>query len=621
VRRRLLQFAKDLKMQDDKATVASAPDESAIRDAVARIDISKPFANSERMRRFLDYTVRKTLSGDRDALKEYSIGLEVFDRPDEYDPRVDSIVRVEARRLRSKLKTFYSAEGRTDPVRIIFAEGSYVPTFAWTSPHPAPAPSGEVQVALVTPSGDTRASIAVLPFAMLGCDPDSEYFCDGLTDELIHALSRLDRLRVVARTSVFQFKGAALDVREIGRRLGVESVLEGSVRGEGRRLRITTQLIGVADGFELWGERYDCDSSAALAVQEEIAQTIATILNARLATEPKSRLSSVPALPKDAYQFYLEGLYFSYRLTPPNQRHAIESFGRALSIEPRFAAAHAGLAGCYCQLAIFGADPPRRTYPLAHAAVGQAIGLDPDLPDGHLWLGFLKAVHDWDWRQAEDFFSKAIELSPSFADARYWFGGVVLNPLGRFREAKLQFHKALELDPASLVTNGGLAGTYYLENDLDAAAEQFRRTIELDPRQYGARRMLGLVLLQQGEFEKAISTLEEALPLAGGDPRVRATLGLTLGFAGREAEAVAVAEGLEAEARVGYVSPYDRAAVQIGLGNQDGACALLEDAAAERTPWLAMLKVDPMFNELRTEPRFQALVDHIFPAGAEQGGS
>ena len=548
---------------------ASGPAAAQVQEVLGKIMMSKGFVNSERMQRFLRYTVDKTLAGKTEDLKEYSVGLEVFDRPGNYDPRVDSIVRVEARRLRSKLKAYYAGEGKAETVRITFPSGSYTPVFEGL---PVPV-TAEAQVRL---PADPRPAVAVLPFASLSEDPGNEVFADGLTDELIHALSRLDQLRVVARTSVFQYKHQAIDLRTVGRDLGVTSILEGSVRRDGGRIRVTALLIDVTSGFELWSDQFDREVTDIFAIQAELAAAICRVLRVRLS------VGTVQIVPLDAYQFFLEGLFYSSRVTPANLLLGVESFSRALIIEPRFANAHAGLAGCYSQLMLFGNQRPHDLAPLARAAIQEALSINPDLPDALTWRGFLEAAYDWDWLAAEATLRKVIELSPSHSEARQWLAALVLCPLGRIEEARQLSLEAARLDPASLTTNAILGLSYYFHRDFVAATEQFRRTTQIDPGFYGGRRLLASVLLEQGEFEEAVAILESALPLAGDDPRILAAIGFALGYAGREAEAIDISRRLEEESHRRYVSPFDRAIVELGLAHFDRALELL--VASRRRP-------------------------------------
>lgn len=585
------------------------PADDQIRDALDKILDSKGFSNSERMRRFLRYTVGQTLRNQPDQLKEYAIGMEVFDRTAGYDPRVDSIVRVEARRLRSKLKAYYAGEGKEETIRISFRPGSYIPAIEGTS---AKVETEE----RVTISPDLRPSIAVLPFASLSsCAAANDVFADGLTDELIHALSRLDQLRVVARTSAFVYKSKSVDVRTAGRELGVASLLEGSVRREGNRVRVTALLVDAASGFELWSGQFDRELTSIFAIQEDLAAEICKVLRVHLSG------AATQIVPLDAYQFYLEGLFYSSRATPANLRKGIEGFSRALIIEPRFAAAHAGLAGCYAQLMLFGHQCPRDLAPLARAAIQEALSLNAEHPDALCWRGFLEAAYDWDWPAAERTLRQVLKLNANHVEARQWLAALVLLPTGRVAEALRVSLEATRLDPASLMTNVILGLAYYCQRDFAAATGQFRRNAEIDPGFYGGRRLMASVLLEQGEFEEAAAVLESALPLAGEDPRIHAAIGFTLGYAGREAEASAIASQLDEESKRRYVSPFDQAMIQIGLAQHGPALDLFWQAAEDRSVWLAMLNIDPLFDELREQPRFQTLLDLVFAKVPAEGYS
>ncbi|MBI3696829.1 MAG: hypothetical protein HY238_18580 [Acidobacteria bacterium] len=335
-----------------------------IQAQLSKILASPVFAGSDRMSRFLRFTVERALRGEGDRLKEYLLGVEVFDRRSSYDPRIDPIVRVEARRLRSKLEKYYETEGRGDPVRIDFPKGGYSPVLRERD-RAAPAPE--------------RRTIAVLPFANLSSDPENEYFSDGLTEELIQALTKVEGLRVVAWSSAFQFKGKARDIRQVGRQLSVDTVLEGSVRRADDRLRITAQLVDVSDGRYLWSQIYEREMKDVFAIQDEISRAIADT--------PRIKLTGALVKPYtvnlEAYNLYLRGRFNWNKRTEEGLRKAIEYFEQALAGDAQYAPAYCGLADCYSMLGQYGLSPPREVMPQAKAAATRALDIDEALAEAH----------------------------------------------------------------------------------------------------------------------------------------------------------------------------------------------------------------------------------------------
>lgn len=572
-----------------------------VGEMLDRICASREFAQSARMRRFLRFSVERALAGDRDALKEYTIGVEVFDRPGDYDPRVDSIVRVEARRLRRKLKSYFEKAGAAEPFILTLPEGSYAPAIE--------SPAAATAAAASAPPD--AATIAVLPFVSLSPGAEDQHFADGLTEELIATLAQAPPLRVAARTSAFQFKDQARDIRAIGEQLGVSAVLEGSVRRSGDSVRVTAQLVNVTDGLHLWSQRFDRKLEDIFALQEEIAGAIAGTLRVRLAPGPAPDWRPSTVTPASAILHMLEGRHTMQRLTPASLRQAHECFQRAIAEDGRFAAAYAGLAACLLQMSLFGDVNPASIAPQARMRINQALELDSNIAWPYICLGFLKAAIEWDYPEAEAAFKKAIELHPAIADAHHYYATTLLAPLGRFEEAEHQLRLALAIDSGALVPNTGLAIVYYLRGDNEAALEQFEATLALSPQYYGAHRMMAYALLRQGDVSEAVSLLESAQSLAQGDSRLASALAYCYGAAGRRAQAEAILAELEAAAAERYVASYDRAMIHLGLGRLDEAAALLEHAIGECECWLIYTGADPIFEPLRAHPVFRRVVGRV----------
>jgi TolB-like protein/Flp pilus assembly protein TadD len=576
----------------------------SVEEALARIEVSKPFALSLRMRRFLRFAVERALTGDRDALKEYTIGVEVFDRSAEYDPRIDSIVRVEARRLRKKLAQYYAGEGAGEPLRVSLPEGSYVPVI---QPRDAPVPVEQPIVAL---TGGT--ALLVLPFAASPAAGEAEFFADGLTEELINELSQVRGLRVVARSTAFQHKGRNTDGRRLGVELGVSHIVEGSVRVMGGQLRATAQLIRVSDGLSEWSEGFGGSLNEAFNVQQQIARAITRVLGAQLAGAPADAAHVISG---DAYQHLLEGRYFAGRMTPANLKRSIECFQRAIQMDPRFAAAYAALAGSVLMLALFGRVAPSMVIPEAGLGLYKALQYNPELPAGHMWRAYLKATYEWNWDEAEVDFQRALELNTGLVPARVYYASTVMAPLGRFDEALAHLNAARLLDPASVVLRTAMGMVHYLQNDLHCAVDELRQAMALNSEYYGAHRFLAFAMHRQGETDAAIHVLDGVRQLAVDDPRILAALGYLQGLAGRTGAARTVLREFDTLSANAYVASFDRALVHLGLGELDTACRLLTVACTEHEPWLTLVRVDPVFAPLHGMAAFESLVERIFHLG------
>jgi len=592
-----------------------------------RILRSETFAHAERLSRFLRFTVEHAIQGQAGQFKEYLLGVKVFDRGESFDPRLDPVVRVEAHRLRFKLKQYYENEGRDDPVHIEFPKGGYAPVFKSQA---APA-SGRTQVwkmatlaAAVLAAGAAiywlarpgarpsarLSSIAVLPFVDLSQERDQEYFCDGITDELINALAKIEGLHVVSRTSVFQFKGKASDVRKIGEQLNVESVLEGSVRKAGHRLRITAQLAKAADGYHLWSGTYEREMKDVFSIQEEISRAIVSALRVPLAGEPGRRLVEGATANLEAYNLYLKGRYNWNQRTQGGLNRSIGFFEQAIAAEPAYAAAWAGLADSYALLASYGESPPREAMPKAKAAAEKALQLDSTLAQAHVSLGFVRSFYDWDWKGAEREYRRAIELNPGYATAHHWYSGC-LRAMGRVDEALAEIQRAQQLDPLSLAIGRDLGRAFRSRRQPERAIEQFRKVLELDPSFPSGYVHLGMAYEDQGSYQEALAAFLKARALPGSNPLTTGALGHCYAASGQPEEARKLLKELEGLARQRYVSAISRALIYIGLGEKDGAFQWLEKACQEHDPWLGWLNADPIFDRLRADSRFPNLLKKV----------
>ena len=450
-------------------------------------------------------------------------------------------------------------------------------------------------------------SIAVLPFTNMSADPEQEYFCDGMTEELINALTKLDDLRVVARTSAFQFKGQALDLREVGRKLGVTTVLEGSVRKAGNRLRVTAQLIGVADGYHLWSERYDRQMEDVFAIQDDVSQAIVDVLRVKLL--PTSALPGAERHTEDveAYQLYLQGRHHWHKHTEEGYARSLDCFTKAIARDPRYAQPYVGLANLYLWTGFLGSSPASEAYPKAKEAALKALELDETIGDAHSALGFVLTQYEWDWTGAEAAFKRAIELAPHSIDALQSYSVYLMN-LGPIDEAVDLIKREMELDPLFAKAHQDLGYAYYVARRFDEAEAQLRATIDLDPYFPTTYLVLGFVYVAQGRIDQAVATLERGVDLAGGSPSYLATLAGAYARQGRTDTAFEILRRLETGAPGQPASPAFLSWVHIALGNTGAALDCLDRAYDERSSMMISLSSFQWWEPLRAEPRFQALV-------------
>lgn len=450
-------------------------------------------------------------------------------------------------------------------------------------------------------------SVAVLPLADVSPSGDNEYFSDGLTEEIINVLSTADELQVAARTSTFAFRDRGLDVREVGEQLGVRTVLEGSVRKAGDRLRITLRLVDVESGYELWGQTYDRGLGDVFEVQAEIAREVLGALRGELAGAPQPIRSSTAD--PEAYNLYLRGRYHWYRRTPADFQKAIGYFEQAVARDPAYALAYTGLADAYILLGAYdyGVLPPREAYPRARAALARALELDPASAEAHAGLGDVLLTYDWDWQGAEREFRRALELNPGYAPAHHWYA-LDLMVLGRPGEALAAIRRARELEPLSLVMTTGMARILYFARDYPASVAEYRRALEMDSTFVTARLGLGLALLQDGKPEEAIGEYRAALRLLGvPHPAAVALLAHAQARHNQQEEARAALAQLMARSEDHYLPPEYVALVHLGLGDREQTLTWLERAYQNRSGSLAFIGIEPLLDPLRGDPRFQAL--------------
>ncbi len=452
-------------------------------------------------------------------------------------------------------------------------------------------------------------SIAVLPFANASGEPEGEVFSDGIAEELTNALSKLDGLHVVARGSAFAFKGRQEDVREIGRRLGVATVLEGSVRRAGPRVRVTAELVNVADGYRLWGERYDRKVVDVFAIQDEIAGAIANVLEAKLLGAPKA-YAQEPAKKGDpkAYEHYLRGRHLWNQRTASALEESVAEFERALAIDGTHAASLAGIADSYVILGVYSHRKPDEVMPKAKAAAERALAVDGSLAEAHTSLACVRALYDWEWAAADALFRRAIAHNPQYAAAHQWYAMNCLVPQGRFDDARGELERALALDPLSLAVHTSEGLRFFYARELASAAAALSDTLKLNPEFGTAHYFLGHVQIAMGRYDEAIGSLERAFELQEKSPETMAALATAHGLAYQHAHAEALLADLERRSQDAYVSPALVAQVRLGLGDEEGALERLEEAVALRAADVVWLKVHPLYDRIRGHPRFRALL-------------
>ncbi len=454
-------------------------------------------------------------------------------------------------------------------------------------------------------SGEAKmgsGSIAVLPFANMSADADNEYFCDGLAEELLNALTKVESLKVAARTSAFSFKGTNAHVSEIGKSLGVSSVLDGSVRRAGERVRIMVQIVNAADGYHIWSERYDREVKDIFALQDEITLAVVEALKVNLlGTERAAMLKKATVDPK-AYEQYLRGRALWNKRTPADFEKAIQYFEKAIAIDPEYSLAYSGISDCYSLLAYFEHNAPYELSERARASAFKAIELDEASAEANTSMAMYRFIFEFDRGEAERRFKKALELNPKLVTARYLYG-TFLATRGRFDEGFAQQTIALDLDPLSQPLNGNASRALYMSRRYEDAIELAEKNLEIAPHFFISHYVLGVSYRQTGNIEKALDHGRKAIELSGFFA-FKGELGVTLAKAGKDAAARELLAEMEGAAETRYVSPQWPAVIHAALGETDTALKFLEKAWNVRAIQLLWLEVDPNFDPLRDEPRF-----------------
>lgn len=566
-----------------------------IREQLERILASPGFRNSERLRRFLRATVGAALAGKAEQLKEYALGRDVFDRGADYDPRTDSIVRVEAQRLRRKLRQFYEQAGPEDAVSIALHAGSYVPEFSRIRVEQRPA-----DLPL-----DPR-TVAVLPFSNLSAEPEQEYFCDGITEDIINALTTVSDLKVLGRASMFAMRDAPADPREIGRKLGAGTIVEGSVRQSAGVLRISAKLVNAETRLALWSGAFDRSLSEVFAIEDEIAGAIVGTLRVKLgfASTPPLR-ERVPNL--DAYRLYLKGRQAANRLDPPGFENAVRLFSRALSLYPDYAPAYADLADLYASSALLSMMRPVEAMPRAKRAALEALRLDARTASALAVLGWVTFFYDRQWEQGLALTRRAAALAPSYAFAHF-AQGACLAILARFEEALRCFEQAAQLDPLSLRVIRGLGWTLAASGREADAEQRLRMGVSIAPDSAEPYYLLALVYLQQRRVAEALDCIRRG-HRSTLTPLARGLEGAILAAAGEREQALAIMTNLRDSEE--WVDPIVFSRIHLELGDAASALKYLASSIEERSPIALYAPTDPLFARLRQDRHFREIIARL----------
>ena len=581
------------------AVPVKVPDRST-RQQLERILASATFQQSDRLKRFLQFIVTETLERRGDELKEYVVGVQVFEKEPSFDPRTDPLVRVQARRLRARLERYYQAEGRHDDLIIELPKGGYTPSFHRRGGRSSTRVSLGATFA-------SRNTVAVLPFADHTPAHDLRFFCDGLSQEIVHGLTRFQSLRIVATDLGDHANG---QTRE-GAPPGAAMLICGSVRRSGDRIRVTAQLVDSATGIYLWSDAFDTLTDDALAAPEGIAQNVLKKLEPELLESGEPRWTRRPTRNLAAHNLYLQGRYHLSQRTEEGLQKAVDFFEKATVEDAQYALAHSGLSDAYALLAHYGVLPPTDVWSKAASSAASAVMLDPHSAEAHTSLAHMKATQDWDWVGSEREFQRAIALDPRYPTAHHWYAMSCLVPLGRLEQARDEILVAQSLDPVSSIIARDVAVIDFYRRDFEAALEQCDHTIELNPHFSPAYLTLGFVQEQLNDFDEAIAALQRAVHLSPNTPRMHAALARVLARSGKSEQARRMLRNLEAQARKRYISPFEFASMHLGLADSDAALKWLKKACQDRSFDVVALHVDPRLDPLRGDRRFAAVLREV----------
>jgi serine/threonine protein kinase/tetratricopeptide (TPR) repeat protein len=498
-----------------------------------------------------------------------------------------------------------TAEGHAESALI--SSTSRLPSSGTPRTRNSTSPTGALRPQRVSKIID---SLAVLPFENASRDPEHEYLSDGIAGSLINILATLPKLRVIAQSTVFRYKGGRIDPQAVGRELNVRAVLTGRIMQSGGSLRIGTELVDVASGSQLWGAQYDRKPGDIFAIQDEISNEMSEKLRLKLTRTEKKRLTKHQTDDAEAYRLYLKGRHHWNRWTEDGFYKAIEYFQQAVDKDPGYALAYTGLADSYVLLGWNSYLPPKEAFPRGKMAAMQALRLDPELGEAHTPLAAVLWLHDWQWPEAHMEFERSLALNPAHPTASHWYAEYLMT-MGRHEAAIARIKNSQELDPLSLIISVAIGRDFYLARRYDRALEQLQRTVDLDPNYPVTYWVLGMLLRQMGRYELAIDEGEKGVKLSGGSALLNAALAQTFATAGRKEKAIQILDELTNLSKQKYIAPYFFAGIHLGLGEDDRAIEYLEKSYEEHSHWLIYLHLDPSMDALRSNPRFQDLSRRI----------
>lgn len=569
--------------------------ENVIQDALKRVTSSHTFQQVDRLRRFLTFVVQEALAGRADQLKEFVIGSAVFDKDPSFDPRTDPIVRVQARRLRTRLARYYQEEGTEDRLVIDLPRGAYAPTFRTRETAP---PKKSLSVVLAS-----RNTISVLPFADHSPGRDLGYFCEGMSQEIAQHLCACENLRVLAWDA--DPGGTAL--RETAAKLDIAMLVRGSVRQSGQKLRITVEMIDGASGSYLWSTSFDRGMKDVFEVQTETAKAVVAQVTSEKGPGTKSSAAGRVRENLAARNLYLQARYHIEQRTEEGLQKAVDLFGRAVAENSQYSQAFSGLADAWGLLGHYGVLPPVEVWNKAASNAATAVMLDSNSAEAHASLAHVKSTQDWDWTGADVEFRRAIQLDPRYPAARHWYAISCLAPVGRLDEALQQIEVGHALDPISAIIAKDFAMIRYFRGDSEGALDQIDHTISLNPYFSPAYWSLGMIQEQRGDVEEALASFRRAVQLSPSTPRMQSGLARCFALSGRLAEAERIRQDLLTLGQTRYVSPFELASVHFAMGQTDLGFEWLAKSFQNRCFEVLLLRVDPRFDPLRGDPRFESL--------------
>ena len=576
--------------------------ETDIREQLERVLSSKTFQRVPRLKRFLTFIVDETVQGRGEELKEFVVGVQVFDKEAAFDPRNDPIVRVQAGRLRATLARYYLEEGRNDDILIDLPKGHYAAVFRRRE---SLTPRRLLSSILYR-----RNSVAILPFSDDSPRREMGYFCQGLRQEIIHTLVPLETIRVVMMQ-----RGYSSDVSTptVGSENGLNAamIVAGSVRKSGKRLRITSQLIDGASGMCLWSQSLDRSDRSIFAIQEEVARSIFEKLQTAMTDGGKSNRLKKRTENLAAYNLYLQGRYHLNQRTEKEIHKAVDFFEKAIQEDSHFAEAYSGMADAYKLLGHYGALGPADVWAKAASNAAWAVLQNENSAEAHTSLAHILATQDWNWPGAEQEFKQALQLDPWYPTAHHWYAISLLAALGKLDDALDEMLLAQALDPISPIIARDVAVVCYYKRDFEGALEQCERTIDLNPQFAHAFRTLGLIHEQMGNLDDSVAAFRQAVHLSPDSSKMRAGLGRAFALCQRRAEAFKELAELQELSKVKYVPPFEFASIYFALEDKDAGFYWLRRAFQNRSFDLISINVDPMFDGIRNEARFAAFPQQL----------